>query len=372
MIKLIKYNYIFIFLLGVITIGFPFAHDYIIWHQINLGTIDSLFILTGFVYILIGFSLYLIQKYWKRKLFKYQEIVILILFILSIFGIYIYSLSISSRQSQWRLLTYELNKTNTLKFKGKAYHLSQFLANEVNDIKADFVADPFTIKHKQTQYCFFEAGNKESKKGEIGLAISSNGIKWNYEKIVLSEPFHISFPLVFKEDNHFYMIPESSQDSSVRLYKATDFPIKWKLDTILLSGQKYMDNVVFKQGNIWWLFTSTTNDNLLLFFSNSLQGPWEPHPKNPIRENYPDGSRMAGKIFIKNDSLFRIAQDDYPNYGNNIKTFYINKLDSTSYEEKEIRFFPDFRALNSFSTNGVHSCSLIETDSSYLVMIDGY
>jgi len=372
LIRITKYYFVIIFLLGLITAAFPFIHDYFVWKQINLGTIDSLLILTGFIYILIGFIYYLIQKYYKKRFFKYQKTVVFIFYLISIAGIFLYSVSDSFKRNKWSLITYEVNKINTRKYMDKAYHKSRFTAKEVTDINADFIADPFTLKKNDNWYCFFEAGNTNSHKGEIGMSVSTNGIDWKYEKIVLKEPFHLSFPFVFKESGNIYMIPESSQDSSVRLYVSKDFPYSWKLDTILLKGKPFKDNIVFHKDNLWWLFTSTANDNLLLYYADYLKGPWKSHPQNPIKSNYPDGSRMAGKIFVKNDSVFRIAQDDYPNYGNNIRTFYINTMDINSYKEKEVELFPDFRALNSFSTNGVHSCAILETDSSYLIMVDGY
>ena len=297
--NLSKYYYLIFLLLGITTAAFPFIHDYIVWKQINLGTLDSLFILTGFVYILIGFAFYLIRKYVKRKLFKYQEIVIFVLYLISIAGIYFYSASISFKQNRWSLITYEVNKINTQKYKGQAFNKSRFSAKEVTDINADFVADPFTIKKDEIWYCFFEAGNTNSSKGEIGMAVSKNSIDWKYDKIVLREPFHLSFPMVFRESKHFYMIPESSQDSSVRLYISKDFPFLWELDTILLDGKPFKDNIVFHKDNLWWLFTSTANDNLFLYYADSLKGPWKSHPQNPIKSNYPDGSRMARKIFVK-------------------------------------------------------------------------
>ena len=359
-------------LLGVATIAFPFIHDYWAFKQINLGTFDSLFIFLGFITIFIGIALYMGQKYIYKESIKYKPVIVFSLYIFSILGVFVYSYYKSFDVFSWRIATYELQKYNMKKFKGKSHYRTLITAKEVSDVQANFVADPFIIRVRDSLFCFFEVGNMNSKKGEIGLASSHKIIDWKYQKIVLSEPFHLSFPHVFMEACAYYMIPESSQDSSIRLYVSKGFPLKWKLDTILLNGNHFMDNIIFKHKDFWWLFTSTSNNNLLLYYSHSLHGPWISHPANPIKKDYPDGSRMAGNIFIKNDSLFRFAQDDYPNYGNNIRTFYISKIDSVNYEEKEVILLPDFRGLNSNSTNGVHSCGLIETDTSYVVIIDEY
>ncbi len=71
-------------------------------------------------------------------------------------------------------------------------------ANDVTDIRAYFVADPFMLRAGGTWFMFFEALNRGSQRGEIALATSSNGYQWKYQRVVLAEPFHLSYPYVFK------------------------------------------------------------------------------------------------------------------------------------------------------------------------------
>ena len=70
-------------------------------------------------------------------------------------------------------------------------------ADDVNDVSASFVADPFMLIVNSIYYMFFEVFNKESNHGDIGLAISNDGKKWIYQQIVLDEQFHLSYPYVF-------------------------------------------------------------------------------------------------------------------------------------------------------------------------------
>ena len=69
---------------------------------------------------------------------------------------------------------------------------------DINDIRARFVADPFIIKEDDTLYMFFEVLDDKYSIGRIGVATSTDGCKWEYKKIVLSEEFHLSYPYVFK------------------------------------------------------------------------------------------------------------------------------------------------------------------------------
>lgn len=92
----------------------------------------------------------------------------------------------------------------------------------ITDRNANYVADPFLACENGNYYMFFEVFSRHG--GDIGLATSKDAINWQYKRIVLDEPFHLSYPDVFKWEDNYYMIPESAEDSSVRLYKAKKFP----------------------------------------------------------------------------------------------------------------------------------------------------
>lgn len=97
-------------------------------------------------------------------------------------------------------------------------------AADVTDFTADYVADSFMFHEGNTWYMFFEAGHYSPEKTEIGLATSSDGFSWSYQRIVLSEPFDLAYPYVFKWEGTYYLIPETYAMNQVRLYKATNFP----------------------------------------------------------------------------------------------------------------------------------------------------
>jgi hypothetical protein len=82
---------------------------------------------------------------------------------------------------------------------------------DVTDIPAAFVADPFMIRAGGVWYMFFETMNRETKKGEIGLAVSEDAMSWRYQSIVLAERYHLSYPYVFEWRNQYYMVPETYQ-----------------------------------------------------------------------------------------------------------------------------------------------------------------
>src|SRR5579871_836262 len=82
-------------------------------------------------------------------------------------------------------------------------------AANVTDVPARFVADPFMVKVDNLWHMFFEVLNNTPNLGEIGHATSKDALNWQYQRIVLKEPFHLSYPYVFRWNDDFYMTPET-------------------------------------------------------------------------------------------------------------------------------------------------------------------
>jgi hypothetical protein len=212
-------------------------------------------------------------------------------------------------------------------------------AKDVSDVRAGIVADPFMLHVRGRWYMFFELTNRATCKGEIGLATSQDGFTWQYEQVVLAEPFHLSYPYVFDWMGEYYMIPESHQAKEVRLYKASRFPNGWDCVGVLLSGQSFCDSSIVRHGDHWWLFTETglhQFDTLRLFYSTSLTGPWREHPRSPIVQGDPHIARPAGRVLVHDGRIIRYTQDCYPSYGKKVRAFEITELTHTTYIEQPV------------------------------------
>ena len=215
-------------------------------------------------------------------------------------------------------------------------------AKDVTDVPALFVADPFMIQKDQTWYLFFEVMNRNTHQGDIGVARSTDGLHWAYERIVLDEPFHLSYPYVFQWGEDYYLMPESAEANSIRLYKADPFPMHWTLVTTLLKGIDYVDSSIVHYGNYWWLFTTPQwdQDTLHLYYSKELTGPWLLHPQSPIVRRDGHHARSGGRVIEFNGHLIRYAQDCVPTYGNQVHAFEILELTPTNYRERESKENP--------------------------------
>ncbi len=208
-------------------------------------------------------------------------------------------------------------------------------ASHVTDIKADFVADPFMIKKDSLWYMFFEVLNSLTNQGNIALAASTDGYQWEYDRVVLDEPFHLSYPLVFLYRGEYYMVPESAEAQELRLYRTDKFPYGWEYKMTLIEGE-FGDHVLFEHGETWWIIANSspyTHDNTRLFFADSLKGSWTEHPSSPIVTDDASRARPGGRVPLLGNGLFWLAQDCKPTYGRKLNAFEIVELTREDYVE---------------------------------------
>ena len=246
--------------------------------------------------------------------------------------------------------------------------------DSVTDIPAAFVADPFMLQHNDLWHMFFEVMNAERRCGEIGLATSNDALSWTYKQIVLSEPFHLSYPYVFEWQGEYFMVPETIGGGSIKLYQADEFPTRWSCAAKLMRG-RFADPTVFPYDNCWWMFACPTpyqHDTLHLYFASELTGPWTQHPRSPIIRNDKRRARPAGRVLEFDNKLFRFAQDCVPRYGSAVRTFEILDLLPTEYAEVEIGHGPVLKASgNGWNAAGMHHIDAQQHNEHWLACVDG-
>jgi len=247
-------------------------------------------------------------------------------------------------------------------------------AADVTDIPALFVADPFMIQDDNQWFMFMEVMNRDTQQGDIALATSPDGLQWNYAGIVLDEPHHLSYPLVFKFDDQWYLLPQS--DVGVELYRAEEFPHRWKRVHTILRGSQLADPTLFQHDDLWWMFVgkSATHDELRLFYATDLLSDWTEHPQSPLITANAEISRPGGRIIRWDESLIRLAQDCAPKYGNQLRGFRITKLTTTEYSEEPIAQEVILKGgSHDWNSKGMHHCDAhqIEPDL-WRAAVDGH
>ena len=236
--------------------------------------------------------------------------------------------------------------------------------------KGKFWADPFVIKWQSKYYLFFEEYCYHNQKGiiKVGQIDPLGELKNNV--VALETDTHLSNPFVFIENGNLYLLPEQSSAKEISIYKNILFPDKWEKVKIILKNGYYVDPVIFKKDDIWWLFcvekvseNGTTTTYAKLFFSDSLQGHWEDHPQNPISTDC-RYSRSAGSPIITADGkIIRPVQDCSQGYGYKINYLEIIKISKTKYKDQKI-VGPNPSKLN---LDGIHTVNFIDN----VLAIDG-
>jgi hypothetical protein len=275
------------------------------------------------------------------------------------------------RQSNWSISIYEGNNFQDLQPTSviKNPVLSR---RDVTDVWVSFVADPFVILDRDIWLMFFEVFDCQRQRGDIAFATSKDGYSWDYQHIVLSEDFHLSYPYVFQFESDWYMIPESCAAGSVRLYQATQFPDKWKFVSEILVGSRFVDASILNFNDIWWLFVGIEPADgepcnaMRLYYADRLDGEWIEHPMSPIVSDSLEISRPAGRIRQIDDRLIRFAQDCMVTYGYNIKAIQIERLTKYEYLESPIQ-----TDRNYLFELGTMSCNQIGMHHLDFVMLDG-
>ena len=185
-------------------------------------------------------------------------------------------------------------------------------------------------------------------RGEIGVARSDDeGVSWKYLGVCLREPWHLSYPYIFKHGNKIYMLPEGSRSGSLRLYEAVNFPLEWSSVSVIINKPLVDASIVRWHGH-WYILASdptlkedsNANSNLVIYHSEQLlKGQWKQHVQNPVMiHGVSAGARQAGRIISFNSTLYRFGQNCEQTYGKDIIAYRIDVLNTTAFSQTRINF----------------------------------
>jgi hypothetical protein len=197
-------------------------------------------------------------------------------------------------------------------------------------------ADPWVYEHDGRHYLFFEAWRDGERGVLCCLELTEDGP--TQPRVVLERPYHLSYPQIVGCGGEIYLIPETSRNRTIEMYRAVEFPWTWSSATVLLDDVNAVDPTILQQEGKFWLFASglggreVTNHELSLFFSDSLNGPWTAHPMNPIVRDV-HSARPAGQIFQRDGEWIRPGQDSSVHYGYAVSLNRIAVLSETDYRE---------------------------------------
>lgn len=201
-----------------------------------------------------------------------------------------------------------------------------------------WAADPFVISNDGKDYLFFEMFDRYKSKGLIGYREIING-KVGKMQVAYESNCHLSFPFIYKKNNKFYMMPESSEGKTLDILCTDSFPVGWKSYKNLAKDRRFVDSSLFEQNGETYLFTQELDSGysftkLDLYKLNDDM--MIPCIANPIVDSA-FNSRLAGKVFNHDGKIIRVSQDCSEDYGKQLNFNEITELSITDYKEKYIK-----------------------------------
>ena len=294
------------------------------------------------------------KKTYKSKIYKIPTAYVSILYLYKtlILGTKKILNKIFGRSLKWNVAYQFINE-----WKNPTLSKSTIIKNPKNS----FLADPFVIKYNNKTVIFVEDYSFKNRKGKISAyEINSEG----YKKLgaVIEEEFHLSYPFLIEDKEDLFMVPETHQTNDIRIYRCTEFPLKWKLHKILISDIGAVDTNIFKFNNKYWLFTNLDTSNssdysseLHIFYADNIESSeWKPHALNPVIFDSKK-ARNGGMIYSEKKHTYRVFQKQgFDNYGESIGISRIKTLTENEYEEEIcMNVMPDFFK----KISGTHSFS---------------
>ena len=220
-----------------------------------------------------------------------------------------------------------------------------------------YFADPFLFQHNGETHLFCEEFPDAAGKGIISATVLRPGEIPAPPKPVLERPYHLSYPFVFEHGGAIWMIPETSANRAVELYRAAEFPRRWVFEKTLLSGICAADATLFEHDGLLWIMAATADhggsswDCLSLFHASALTGPWHAHPLNPVLIDA-SAARPGGHVIRQAGGLLRVAQDCSAGYGAALSLCRIDRLDPENFAQTTLARLAPLAAWNA---HGVHT-----------------
>ncbi len=219
-------------------------------------------------------------------------------------------------------------------------------------------ADPFGVETEDSVKIIFENLDFKNNRGKLSVMEFDKKNYFKNGKTFLEGNEHFSYPYLFEDKGKLFMIPECCQSKKLTLYELNKKDFSIVKETVLIGNIEAVDPSVIYYNNKWWLFCTLKNNKpdlkLHIFYSDTLNGTWQPHLLNPVKIDV-SSSRPGGTMFLHNNKLYRPSQDSSTSYGDRIVINEITELSENKFSEKEVAEVLPYK----FKTykNGLHTLS---------------
>lgn len=234
-----------------------------------------------------------------------------------------------------------------------------------------FYGDPFPVSFQDGNVkILLEEYDYSDDYGKISTMTFDRDFKKVNHRILLDTKSHLSYPFVFKENNKTYVFPEARKSGKLACYEydSINESIHFKQNILDLP---LLDSTILKHDNSYWIFgTLSENDTdykLSVFFSDSLLGPYTPHPSNPVKSGL-NGTRSAGSFIEIDEIIYRPTQNCEEEYGKSITINRVTELNQINViEEPYMTICIDEKNRYSYGMHKIHTINVIDN----IIVVDG-
>ena len=212
--------------------------------------------------------------------------------------------------------------------------------------KDRWFADPFFLRVDDHHIILLaEEFRYHDKKGRLSkLVINRDNYHLETLKVILEEPYHLSFPFIYRKDGQIYIIPESSKSGQTDVYtyhEETDeiqkistlchLPLTDAVLVDMPDGRQYVFSTKEPTQN---------KDHLQIYAVDTDRWTMTEDPVQDVRFESRI-ARNAGDVFWVDGVMYRSGQDCNQGYGNGVVIQQVRYYDGL-FTFKTVRtFFSD-------------------------------
>lgn len=199
--------------------------------------------------------------------------------------------------------------------------------------KNSFYADPFiySVDTSKVQILAEEYFYSKSKGVISLLELNRTSASLEHKRVVLEETCHLSYPYYDEADKT--ISPESFRNHNWAKY---DFDGHSVANKRLVTDFPLIDATPVEHKGMWYIFATNQPralDELLIYYSSKKEGPYQPHPLNPVKRDIKT-SRCGGAFFSFKGDLYRPVQDSTHRYGETMHIMKVTDLSPSSFAEE--------------------------------------
>jgi hypothetical protein len=211
-----------------------------------------------------------------------------------------------------------------------------------NPSRGSYLADPFPLPG--TGHIVCEEFPFLTHRGRLVVVRLTQRSSTIDHVLMAERTTHLSYPFVLEEAGEVHLIVETADRGEAVIRRLGPGGME-AVSSPICRGGRPVDATLFRMGKRWWAAWTDLalgeNDNLCLAHAPVLDGPWTPHPLNPVKIDI-RSSRPAGTPFWHQGELYRPAQDCAASYGSAIIINRITVLSETAFREVAVqRLAPD-------------------------------